>query len=204
MTIAYGDRDFTSAEWGAINRRNFYAKRFARLAPLYYFSLVVSRNYILEWPEASPSHFLTLFCVQTWTGYPGLWNGVLWSVSTIAYFYYRFPWIISRVKRLVAKYDVQRVVIALGLINILKYSLFFLPWDLSESVYWYARAFPPSPCPLCSSVWSWGCGEQAPQICAPLPRLWAIRMVLCQSRPPKRNCGSGASGCAAPMGSAPG
>ena len=34
MTIAYGDRDFTSAEWGAINRRNFYAKRFARLAPL--------------------------------------------------------------------------------------------------------------------------------------------------------------------------
>ena len=144
MTIAYGDRDFTSAEWGAINRRNFYAKRFARLAPLYYFSLVVSRNYILEWPEASPYNFLTLFCVQTWTGSPGLWNGVLWSVSTIAYFYYRFPWIISRVKRLVAKYDVQRVVIALGLINILKYSLFFLlPWDLKWLVYWYARAFPP-------------------------------------------------------------
>lgn len=144
MAIAYGDRDFTSAEWGAINRRNFYAKRFARLAPLYYFSLVVSRNYILELdPGAAVSIISTLLCVQSWT-FALSWNGALWSVSTIAYFYYRFPWIISRVKRLVAKYDVQRVVIALGLINLLKYSLFFLlPEELSWPVYWYARAYPP-------------------------------------------------------------
>ena len=137
MAIAYGDRDFTSIDRGAINRRNFYAKRFARLAPLYYFSLAISYGTTEHklWNLYGLANLATFFCVQSWAG--GLlltWNGALWSVSTIAYFYYRFPWIISRVKRLVAKYDVSTVVTVAGLFNFFKYFC---------CEYFFARAFPP-------------------------------------------------------------
>ena len=138
MAIAYGDRDFTSIDRGAINRRNFYAKRFARLAPLYYFSLAISYGTTEHklWNLYGLANLATFFCVQSWAaGLLLTWNGALWSVSTIAYFYYRFPWIISRVKRLVAKYDVSTVVTVAGLFNFFKY---FCSGD-----YFFARAFPP-------------------------------------------------------------
>ena len=102
MALAYSRQDFVGSGPGDVvalaRRRNFYAKRFARLAPLYYLSeLLMCLLRMDPWGLALLPFSLTGITSWTLIVYPN--NGVLWSVSTIAFFYYRLPWLFGRLER---------------------------------------------------------------------------------------------------------
>ena len=101
MALAYSRQDFVGSGPGDVvalaRRRNFYAKRFARLAPLYYLSeLLMCLLRMDPWGLALLPFSLTGITSWTLIVYPN--NGVLWSVSTIAFFYYRLPWLFGRLE----------------------------------------------------------------------------------------------------------
>ena len=120
MALAYSTKDFVGDGAGdgaaAAERRDFWAKRFARLAPLYY-ATEVAAYFIYEENEnddedgwsvfrwaTSLTATTSWFNIPRWDEDPRLWehddwkhelwqqfplypyNGVLWSVSTIASF----------------------------------------------------------------------------------------------------------------------
>lgn len=159
MAIAYGDKDFTSS----MNRRNFWAKRFARLAPLYYFSLGLTFAGLIHFadesldlvPVIAVAGITTLTGTQSWLLVFGLfWNGVLWSVSTIVYFYYRLPYLMPRLRHLLGQGETHveeygaRPLVFLAVVHAVKY----LPVPLFGTVwwawYWFVRAFPPCVIPV--------------------------------------------------------
>lgn len=82
--------------------QKFYIKRVSRLAPVYYFTNLV----------AIPLAFLTmalwlfiyslilsLFLVSSWL-IVGPLNGVLWTISTMVFFYCMFPHLVVRLQQL--------------------------------------------------------------------------------------------------------
>lgn len=82
-------------------KRDFWLARFARLYPLYLFSLVLSFVMLRdEWHAHSHADFftglvLTPLMLQGWS--PSLatfWNTVAWTLSCEAAFYLAFPWLI--------------------------------------------------------------------------------------------------------------
>ena len=90
----------------------FYKKRAARLAPVYYFTNLV----------AAPVAFLmfgvgffiltailSLFMITSWLLITPL-NGVLWTISTMSFFYCIFPHVIIRLQRLRLAADFRSVI----------------------------------------------------------------------------------------------
>ena len=82
-------------------KRDFWRARFARLYPLYLFSLLLSFVMLnAEWHAHSHADFftglvLTPLMLQGWS--PSLatfWNTVAWTLSCEAAFYLAFPWLI--------------------------------------------------------------------------------------------------------------
>ena len=150
ISVAYGDKDFSKSH----ERSNFWGKRFARLAPLYYLSLAFSFSNILKfgtdivqpiytWVIVVP---LTITCLQSWfLGIlAGSWNGVLWSVSTIVYFYMRFPYLVSRIK---SWKNVDRALSILAVIEALKFVASEVP-GVGPLNWFILRAFPPAAMPI--------------------------------------------------------
>lgn len=175
MAIAYGGRDFSGDSVShRIQRRNFYAKRIARLAPLYYFSLLISVDQHLLFSAKNPIEaaykfilvLVTLTSTQAWLSEGGLlWNGPLWSVSTIAFFYMRFPYLVPRLKKWQKRRRAMRI---LALAMFLKYGV----GDLMT--YYRARFWPP--CQIGTFLLGVLAGlnrTQARVLTAPEQKLWA-------------------------------
>jgi peptidoglycan/LPS O-acetylase OafA/YrhL len=82
------------------HRRRFWEARFARLWPVYAFSLLCMLSGI---PAVAPA-LATAFMVQAWDpanpNLAGVWNAVCWTLSVEAFFYLTFPWIQPRLQRL--------------------------------------------------------------------------------------------------------
>ncbi|HEY0795534.1 MAG TPA: acyltransferase [Acidisarcina sp.] len=105
LTYNYGDR----AAQGGLGKREFWIARFSRLYPVYIFTLVVSLGMLAEeFRSRSAGQFalgavLTPLLLQGW--HPMLatfWNTPAWTMSTEAFFYVIFPFVIvwRRPKRL--------------------------------------------------------------------------------------------------------
>ena len=99
LTYNYADR----AERGTLTARNFWSARFSRLYPVYAFSLLLSAGTLaLEVHAHTKLDFslgliLTPLLLQGW--HPVLstfWNTPAWTMSTEAFFYLLFPWLITR------------------------------------------------------------------------------------------------------------
>jgi len=97
-----------------LNVRKFWWARFARIYPAYILSLVVAAPFfffavrhldlpIFAW---SKQHLvlacvLTLSLLQSWVPHAALtWNSVCWSLSVEAFFYFLFPFLLLRSKKL--------------------------------------------------------------------------------------------------------
>jgi peptidoglycan/LPS O-acetylase OafA/YrhL len=89
LSYNYLGRDFT--------KRDFWSARFARIAPVYWLSLVLTAPYlaaeILRQKYPLSAHLiLTPLFLQSWNPAAALvWNPPAWSVSTEAFFYLMFP-----------------------------------------------------------------------------------------------------------------
>jgi peptidoglycan/LPS O-acetylase OafA/YrhL len=99
LTYNYADR----AERGALTARSFWSARFSRLYPVYAFSLLLSMGMLLQEVNAHTrldfglGLVLTPLLLQGW--HPLLttfWNTPAWTMSTEAFFYLLFPWLIAR------------------------------------------------------------------------------------------------------------
>lgn len=98
LTYNYGDRGAR----GELKARGFWLARFSRLYPVYLFSLVVSIGMLIqEFHAQTRFHFtlgvlLTPLLLQGW--HPQLstfWNTPAWTMSTEAFFYLLFPWLVT-------------------------------------------------------------------------------------------------------------
>jgi peptidoglycan/LPS O-acetylase OafA/YrhL len=99
LTYNYADR----AQRGALSARSFWSARFSRLYPVYIFSLLLSVGMLVQELQAhTRTEFglgliLTPLLLQGW--HPTLstfWNTPAWTMSTEAFFYLLFPWLITR------------------------------------------------------------------------------------------------------------
>lgn len=109
LTHAYGDHK-------SVNKRDFFLARFARIYPMYLFGLFIALPILLliQVPEHMARHgaamglgvvgvktVCVLLLLQSW--FPpatGHWNGVSWSLSTEAFFYAVFPWLMPWLRRM--------------------------------------------------------------------------------------------------------
>ena len=99
LTYNYADR----AQAGMLSARSFWSARFSRLYPVYALSLLLSAGMLMQELNAH-THFefglgivLTPLLLQGW--HPVLstfWNTPAWTMSTEAFFYLLFPWLITR------------------------------------------------------------------------------------------------------------
>jgi peptidoglycan/LPS O-acetylase OafA/YrhL len=98
LTYNYADR----AEKGKFQARGFWLARFSRLYPVYIFSLLLSVGmlgdefHVQTGPHFAMGMLLTPLLLQGW--HPLLstfWNTPAWTMSTEAFFYLLFPWLIT-------------------------------------------------------------------------------------------------------------
>jgi peptidoglycan/LPS O-acetylase OafA/YrhL len=99
LTYNYADR----AAKGTFTARSFWSARFSRLYPVYAFSLLLSAGMLTQEVQAHTRFdfalgmILTPLLLQGW--HPVLstfWNTPAWTMSTEAFFYVLFPWLITR------------------------------------------------------------------------------------------------------------
>jgi peptidoglycan/LPS O-acetylase OafA/YrhL len=99
LTYNYADR----AQKGTLTARSFWTARFSRLYPVYLFSLLLSVGMLMQELNAHTRFefglgvVLTPLLLQGW--HPMLtnfWNTPAWTMSTEAFFYLLFPWLITR------------------------------------------------------------------------------------------------------------
>ena len=98
LTYNYAER----AQQGKLTAKGFWLARFSRLYPVYIFSLLISAGMLVqEFHAQTRFHFaagliLTPLLLQGW--HPVLstfWNTPAWTMSTEAFFYILFPWLIT-------------------------------------------------------------------------------------------------------------
>ncbi|HUY81877.1 MAG TPA: acyltransferase [Acidobacteriaceae bacterium] len=121
LAYNYSDR----AQKGQLNTRSFWIARFSRLYPVYALALIISFGMLIdEWHVRSHAQFvwgviLTPLLLQGW--HPMLttfWNTPAWTMSTEAFFYLIFPFVIlwKRPKRLLPLLGVMAGLWALGMV----------------------------------------------------------------------------------------
>ncbi|MDJ0827730.1 MAG: acyltransferase [Rhodobacter sp.] len=86
---------------GGVAPRRFYRNRVARIAPVYYVAMLIALPLAVagrSWvpPEWIPWTLATnLFAVQMWISWvPVSFVGPAWTISTLAFFYVLFPWLL--------------------------------------------------------------------------------------------------------------
>jgi peptidoglycan/LPS O-acetylase OafA/YrhL len=99
LTYNYADR----AQRGALTAKSFWTARFSRLYPVYIFSLVLSIGMLAQEVNAHTrldfglGLILTPLLLQGWHPVVStFWNTPAWTMSTEAFFYLLFPWLITR------------------------------------------------------------------------------------------------------------
>lgn len=94
----------------AVDRREFWFARFARIYPVYLLGLIVNIPVFLVWlssqkPPVSPIEgtgiaLSAMTLTQAWWSRgAAAWNGPGWSLSVEAFFYFVFPWIVVLIDR---------------------------------------------------------------------------------------------------------
>ena len=98
LTYNYAER----ARQGKLTARSFWLTRFLRLYPVYLFSLLISAGMLVQEFHAqtrlrfAAGLVLTPLLLQGW--HPILstfWNTPAWTMSTEAFFYLLFPWLVT-------------------------------------------------------------------------------------------------------------
>lgn len=95
LAIVYGEQQ------RRFNTRRYYRNRFARIAPVYYVTMLLALPLAVfghGWAPPSDIGWVfatNLFAVQMWPSLPPLsFVGPAWTISTLAFFYLVFPWLL--------------------------------------------------------------------------------------------------------------
>jgi peptidoglycan/LPS O-acetylase OafA/YrhL len=86
----------TKTEGSLFDSKRFWAKRVARLLPIYYLTNIIALPIkLMSYPTAAsaiPEFVVTMLMLTSWS-LMGPTNGVLWTISTMAFFYVVFPFL---------------------------------------------------------------------------------------------------------------
>ncbi len=95
LAIVYGK------QWPGFDIKHYYLNRIARIAPVYYATMLIALPLALfghGWVSPSDTGWVfatNLFAVQMWASFPPLsFVGPAWTISTLAFFYLVFPWLL--------------------------------------------------------------------------------------------------------------
>ena len=95
LAIVYGKQR------SSFDVKHYYRNRFARIAPVYYVAMLIALPLAVfghGWVPPSDIGWVfatNLFAVQMWTSLPPLsFAGPAWTISTLAFFYLVFPWLL--------------------------------------------------------------------------------------------------------------
>lgn len=132
--------------------RNFYIRRFFRIAPLFYTAIVYYLWQQLYW-QGNPNHFSlsNIFSVATFTNglFPSWINSIVfggWSIAVEAMFYLFFPLLFKLLKSIpIALFS---TVIALVVMQLLRLFLLGFPFATNSDVQTYLFQFFPSQLPI--------------------------------------------------------
>ena len=88
------------------DRSFFWVARFARIWPVHLFTLILIFCVLpfqwqeghASWPITLPANILLLHAWLPWQGSALSYNGVSWSLSVEAFFYFCFPWLLGFMK----------------------------------------------------------------------------------------------------------
>jgi peptidoglycan/LPS O-acetylase OafA/YrhL len=136
--------------------KHFYRNRFARIAPVYYVVMLIALPLAVfgrGW--VSPSDigwvFMTnLFAVQMWSSLPPLsFAGPAWTVSTLAFFYLVFPWLLRWHQNQTDR-DLNRWIKILAVVQAVVFFALSFAIDLVDSwwAFWASHAWPISRLPV--------------------------------------------------------
>lgn len=133
---------------------DFFLKRFARLAPLYYLTNLLAIPYhILFFTNVIyliVIGILSFFVVTSWVlGLQPL-NGALWSISTMGFFYLCFPCIIVRIQQFKTFEELVNLARKMYIIQCCTFFLFlfFIICGAQFDLYFTWRTFPPNRLPV--------------------------------------------------------
>jgi len=152
----FNPRLFDNSQATAVHfpTQKFFNKRVSRLAPVYYFTNLLAiplTFYVFALGFFIYTIIMSLFVITSWS-LIGPVNGVLWTISTMAFFYCMFPQIIVRLQRMHIAVDFRNLawqmywvqgVIFFGLMAM----GLFLRIDFI-AVYFIWRMFPPNRLPV--------------------------------------------------------
>lgn len=89
--------------------KKFLVKRFARLGPMYYLTNLMALPMSGLNLDVLPSLICTLLGVTSWIVLIEPPNGVMWTISTMAFFYLVFPCLVPRLQRLRTAKNYQKL-----------------------------------------------------------------------------------------------
>ena len=136
--------------------KRYYRNRFARIAPVYYVVMLIALPLAVfghGWVPPSDIGWVlatNIFAVQMWTSFPPLsFAGPAWTISTLAFFYLVFPWLLrwhqhqtdQALNRWIAILAVLQAAVFFGL-------SFAIGYDNSMWAFWAAHAWPISRLPV--------------------------------------------------------
>lgn len=138
----------------------FWIKRLARLAPTYYLTsflvlpiyFLVHTNFMQK--EILLSCILSIFGITSWSTILDVrpLNGVLWTVSTMLFFYLVYPFVVPLMKKLESYNSYRRLALHMYILQIIIflifYALFFCIDRTVNTMYWPWRMFPPARLPI--------------------------------------------------------
>jgi peptidoglycan/LPS O-acetylase OafA/YrhL len=99
LAIVYGTQP--QQQQSKFNIKHYYRNRFARIAPVYYVAMLIALPLAVfgrGWVSPSDIGWVfatNIFAVQMWASLPpSSFVGPAWTISTLAFFYLVFPWLL--------------------------------------------------------------------------------------------------------------
>jgi len=101
LALAYGKRNLVDLPACHKFAKEFYAKRAARLLPIYFVSLLASMYFYRQFIEGAGmvTFVLQWFLLTSWYGDAPM-DGPLWQISSMVFLYLAFPYILPLIQRI--------------------------------------------------------------------------------------------------------
>lgn len=140
--------------------KSFYRNRFARITPVYYVGILIALPLCIfghGWVQRSEIGRVVatnLFALQMWMPHPAIFNrnidGPSWTISTLAFFYLIFPWLLKRYQNRTDSHLNRSITVLTVVQAVVFFGLYFGISKISDpnGGFWVSTAWPISRIPV--------------------------------------------------------
>ena len=154
LAIVYGKRP--QQQQSKLDVKNYYRNRFARIAPVYYVVMLIALPLAVfgrGWVSPSDIGWVfatNIFAVQMWASLPPpSFVGPAWTISTLAFFYLVFPWLLRWHQNQTDR-SLNRWITILAVVQAVVFLALFFAIDPVDRwwAFWASHAWPISRLPV--------------------------------------------------------